>query len=327
MIWIDDLVALEPAFLRSALQLPEYGISPERLALALSCCQTSTRAYILEHIDGTFAWAVERTLERSRHADPASILAAQLSVIGVFLWPIVYRRFPEEYEKFVLCQCYRFDQLFPPALYSSAILLDIGCGTGKLVEHLSIPAGQIYAIDPSIGMLRVARAKYKTSSKVLFAVGSFRDIPFPDETMDFVVSNMAFRRHEHCGGNAGLRSMKRVLRRGGEIHLTVENSLTQEFLLANGFDEDFVPLGLRYEPAPENSSTLLRCLITVAERGWGSAASASRAQSKWRLGWTISNLLAVATGASWGSVFHHGRLTAPVGVPIYRWRKVARTSS
>jgi SAM-dependent methyltransferase len=326
MIWIDDLVVLEPALLRDGIHLRENAISAERLALALARCRAATRAHVLAHVEAGFAAAVESALHHAADADEEAVFAAQLDLIAIYMWHIVYRKFPEEYEKFVACQRYRFDRLFPPALYAGAAVLDIGCGTGKLLDHLSTTAGRIYGVDPLPGMLRVARSKHHANARVHFAAGTFRDIPLPDGSMDFIVSNMAFQFHERGGGSAGLASMKRVLRGGGEIRLTVESARTQRFLLANGFEEDFVPLGLRYESAPPGASPLLQFLLTVAEQGWTSAAAGSRAQSKWRFGWTIENLAALAAGTPWRSAFHDGRLNAPLGVPVYRWRKARRAT-
>lgn len=328
MIWIDDLAVLEPTYLRDGLRLQENGISSERFALALTQCRSSTRAYVLEHIDPELSAAVRCALDSSAPADRDSTFAAELEIVVLHFWPIVYRRFPEEYEKFASCQRYRFDRLFPPALYAGSTLLEVGCGTGKLIDHLTSTAGQIFAIDPVAGMLRVAQAKHHANAKVHFAAGSFRHIAFLDKSMDFVVSNMAFQYHESWGGSVGLRSMKRVLRRGGEIHLTVGDTRTQDFLLASGFQEDFVPLGLRYDPVPDDASPLLRCLFALAEQSPVSTIAGERrprdyrlAASRWRIGWTISNLLAVARGTPWRSAFHNGRLTAPLGVPVYRLRK------
>jgi ubiquinone/menaquinone biosynthesis C-methylase UbiE len=321
MIWIDDLAILEPALLRDGLELQENDFSPEQFALALTRARTATRDYVLEHLEPAFGAAIRRALARPVVSNAENTFTAQLNVIAVYLWHIVYRKFPEEYERFVTCQRYRFDKLFPPALYTHATVVDVGCGTGKLVEHLSATAARIHAIDPMEGMLSVARRKFSSNDNVRFAIGTFRDIPLPEQSVDFVVSNMAFKFHENCGGHAGLADMKRVLRRGGEIRLTVENAHTQDFLLANGFTEDFVPRGLRYVGPPNDASPLLRILVRVAQQGMASHAGANRAQARWRLRWTISNLLALAGGEAWDSMFHGGSLIAPIGVASYRWTK------
>jgi len=321
MIWVDDLAVLEPALLRDGIHLRENEISPERLALALSRCCESTRNHVLTHVDPDYSDAARRAQSQATHADPDSILAAELDLIAIYLWAIVYRKYPHQYEAFVSHQHYRFDRLFPSSMFANAMVLEIGCGTGKLLDHLATAAGRLFAIDPLISVLRVARAKHREDENVHFAAGSFGDIPFADGSMDFVVSNMAFQFHDRGGGTGGLDSMKRVLKPGGKIRLTVESTRTQKFLLANGFEEEFVPLGLCYEQVVGIIEPLVQFLLTVAENGWKGSAAANRGRSKGRARRIIAGLLAVIEGAPWRAAFHNGRFLDPAGLPAYEWRK------
>jgi ubiquinone/menaquinone biosynthesis C-methylase UbiE len=330
MIWIDDLAALEPRFLREGLRLQENGISPERFALALVRARPATRAYVLRYLESELSAAVDAALADAAQANQATIFEAQLEVVVLHYWPMVYRRFPKEYERFVSCQRYRFDRVFPPAQYAGSAVLDIGCGTGTLADHLSHVAGRIVGIDPVLGMLSIARTKYRGSRTVHFAAGSFQHIPLPDGAVDFIVSNMAFQFHESWGGEAGLRNMARVLRPGGGIRMTVGDIRTQDFLLANGFTEKFVPHGLTYVEPPADASPLLKHLLLLAKRGSRPAATKAAparhylsAATGWWPSATLSNLWEVAKGANWTSMFHEGLPWAPAGLPVYTWTKMS----
>lgn len=65
-----------------------------------------------------------------------------------------------------------------------SVVLDIGCGTGNYTALLQkITGAIIYGIDPSQGMLDVARSK---NSKIIFEPGSGCEIPCPTVTFDFI---------------------------------------------------------------------------------------------------------------------------------------------
>jgi trans-aconitate 2-methyltransferase len=100
-------------------------------------------------------------------------------------------------------------------LRGDELLLDAGCGTGRLTEDLlqALPHGRVVGIDLSQNMLRTARehlAPY--GSKVSFVAADLADLPF-DRSFDGIFSTAAFhwvRDHERLFG-----SLFRTLKPGG----------------------------------------------------------------------------------------------------------------
>ncbi len=71
-------------------------------------------------------------------------------------------------------------------------LLDVGCGTGVLLEALSaaVPTAQLSGADPSLEMLEVARKRLDEA--VLLKQTHAESLPFSDASFDVVVSMNAF---------------------------------------------------------------------------------------------------------------------------------------
>jgi SAM-dependent methyltransferase len=108
-------------------------------------------------------------------------------------------------------------------LVPSACVLDLGCGSGRIVEAVAHYVGTAVGVDVSMRMLQAARERCETCSNVLFVRTSGQDLSiFPDETIDvvcavdvfpyFVMSGLA--QHHLCEAT-------RVLRPGG--HLLILN--------------------------------------------------------------------------------------------------------
>ena len=97
-------------------------------------------------------------------------------------------------------------------------VLDVGCGTGSLLEHLvSRPERPVLTgIDASPLYLAAARAR-NTSWTVL--EGDACAIPFPDATFDRVLSQLVLQFIPDAAGAA--REMARVARPGGTVAAAV----------------------------------------------------------------------------------------------------------
>jgi ubiquinone/menaquinone biosynthesis C-methylase UbiE len=97
-------------------------------------------------------------------------------------------------------------------------ILDLGCGTGTLIQRLLqlAPEIKIVGIDPSAEMLNVARQKLPKSVKL--RVGSADSIPFPNESFDLIISTNAF--HYFRNPSQAIQEAKRVLKPNGHLVIT-----------------------------------------------------------------------------------------------------------
>jgi ubiquinone/menaquinone biosynthesis C-methylase UbiE len=96
--------------------------------------------------------------------------------------------------------------------------LDVGCGTGALLDALaaSVPNAKLSGADASPEMLEVAR---KRLGEGVVLRQSYADhLPFSDEAFDVIVSTSAFHYFRDPAGS--LQEMARVLRPNGCIVIT-----------------------------------------------------------------------------------------------------------
>jgi ubiquinone/menaquinone biosynthesis C-methylase UbiE len=96
-------------------------------------------------------------------------------------------------------------------------VLDVGCGTGLLAEHIADivgPGGHVLGIDPL--SLRVELAQAKSRPNLEFRVGNAADLSsIADSSVDVVCLNAVF--HWLPEKTGPLREFARVLRAGGRL--------------------------------------------------------------------------------------------------------------
>jgi arsenite methyltransferase len=101
--------------------------------------------------------------------------------------------------------------------------LDVGCGTGfpliELAERLG-PDAHVHGIDPWAAGLRRAREKITSrgTGNVSVHEGVATDLPFSDESIDLIVSNLGMNNFEDPSGS--MRECRRVAKRGTVLALT-----------------------------------------------------------------------------------------------------------
>ncbi len=96
-------------------------------------------------------------------------------------------------------------------------LLDVGCGTGPMVELLAseFPDGRYTGLDLTPRMIEVANAKGIENAR--FVVGDAENLPFDDESFDAIICANSF--HHYPNPQAFFDGVARVLRPGGKLVL------------------------------------------------------------------------------------------------------------
>jgi len=100
----------------------------------------------------------------------------------------------------------------------SGRLLDIGCGTGVLLEKVARtrPALELFGIDPVPAMIE--QSKRKLNGRAVLQIGAAEAIPFADGFFDVVVSSNVF--HFIREPKRALSEIKRVLAPAGLLVVT-----------------------------------------------------------------------------------------------------------
>lgn len=126
-----------------------------------------------------------------------------------------------------------YDWLFPSIIYqaihkrllskvelpTSANVLDLGCGTGRLLDRLAtkFPNLRGTGLDFSPQMLRVARQKNRHHPRLIYVEGRAEDLPFAEGQFDAVFNTISFLHYPEP--QQVLNGVARVLTPGGCFYL------------------------------------------------------------------------------------------------------------
>jgi ubiquinone/menaquinone biosynthesis C-methylase UbiE len=104
------------------------------------------------------------------------------------------------------------------SLVPAARVLDVGCGTGALLQALAdkYPESELAGIDPVPEMLAVGRRRLPREIKLYG--GWAEELPFEDQSFDVVVSCSMF--HFIRQPRIALEEMRRILQPGGQLVIT-----------------------------------------------------------------------------------------------------------
>jgi len=111
------------------------------------------------------------------------------------------------------------------ALPDAGCVLEIGCGAGRILEHLAAarPQLRLFGVDVSAEMIRLAQARLseRTNVTLLRSDGSSLDL-FPDATFDLVYSALVLQHLPGAVFRRYLGEAARVLRPGGLFRFQVQ---------------------------------------------------------------------------------------------------------
>jgi ubiquinone/menaquinone biosynthesis C-methylase UbiE len=101
-------------------------------------------------------------------------------------------------------------QLAEDEVGSPGAILDIGCGTGKLLRSASqrFPGAKLLGVDAAIEMVKQAQ-KSTPDGTIQFQQATAEELPFPDGSFDLVFSTMTF--HHWQNQERGAAEVARVL--------------------------------------------------------------------------------------------------------------------
>jgi len=99
----------------------------------------------------------------------------------------------------------------------SPSVLDVGCGTGRLLQqlHAALPAARLQGIDMSDAYVRHARARL--GARALVEAGNAEALPYADHSFDAVVSVFMFHELPARVRRQVFAEMVRVLKPGGVL--------------------------------------------------------------------------------------------------------------
>ncbi|WP_440897767.1 class I SAM-dependent methyltransferase [Amphibacillus sp. Q70] len=117
------------------------------------------------------------------------------------------------------------------------VILDAGCGTGKTLAYLAeTTKSRLFGIDNNDTMIAKAKQRLKNSRQVDLILADITDLPFPNETIDCILSESVT---SFVDITVGLKEYHRVLREHGIlclIEITAKDPLSaNESAEINGF--------------------------------------------------------------------------------------------
>ncbi len=106
-------------------------------------------------------------------------------------------------------------------------ILDAGCGSGPLAAALHAQGATVTGFDSSAAMVELARQRLGTAAE-LHVAELGQPLPFTDGAFDDVVASLVL--HYLRDWTAPLGELRRVLRRGGRLILSVHHPIVYKFL-------------------------------------------------------------------------------------------------
>ena len=124
------------------------------------------------------------------------------------------------------------------------VAVDLGCGTGAVMERLTGRADLLIGVDDSPRMLELARRRLGDQRGVSLRIGELGHLPLCDGEADFACMNLVM--HHLSDPEGALCEIRRVLKRDGLLFLSDFDRHNQERMRIDygdrwlGFDRDML---------------------------------------------------------------------------------------
>jgi ubiquinone/menaquinone biosynthesis C-methylase UbiE len=96
---------------------------------------------------------------------------------------------------------------------SAGVVLEVGCGDGRLTEKLRTVSDRILGLDPDPGS--IDKARHLQGNGIRLMLGSGESLPLADNSVDTVVFSLSL--HHHPNPENALAQARRVLKEQGRI--------------------------------------------------------------------------------------------------------------
>jgi SAM-dependent methyltransferase len=114
-------------------------------------------------------------------------------------------------------------------LRPGGVVVEVGCGTGRILQHLAAAAGEVHGVDISPEMIRQGRERLAHLPNIHFHVGNGYDLGvLPDGGADVVFSHFALQHMPKTTVFNYLVESHRVLRPDGWLRIQVPNLLRDD---------------------------------------------------------------------------------------------------
>lgn len=242
---IEDLQVFDTETLSKMLAHHSFGLTSEQLARSMH----DAPDLLIKNIEQAIPDEQRAQFIQELHAPLpiAEVESSRRQILNALFWELIYWRTPEYYEE--LTEGERLHpgifQHLEPDLWQKTVL-DAGAGSGRATfECARYGAAQVYAVEPSPGLLRLLRRKIASESDRSHLIplsGAFEALPLDDNSVDTAISCSAFTANDEQGGEPGLAELRRVTRSGGKIAIVWPRTQDHDWLKQHGFHYVSLPV-------------------------------------------------------------------------------------